>query len=181
MRDPAGNTTSYAEFFEHYDRHMGWREEKFATITLERQIWYSYEQMGLSQKMVLHRYGRGDRLDEIQSTARSHTSLLIDDAEFLRTNAEEGMNQVYPIDGTWRGNISFAGLALLLVEAPEYPELLHKIIDIDLQRRAYLTDILFKAFIPNYSLARKYRIDKYSAVWMDPIQRALALPAGERA
>jgi len=91
------------------------------------------------------------------------------------------MNQVYPIDGTWRGNISFAGLALLLVEAPEYPELLHKIIDIDLQRRAYLTDVLFKAFIPNYLLARKYRIDKYSAVWMDPIQRALALPAGERA
>ena len=181
MRDPAGNMTSYVEFFEHYDRHMDWRKEKFATTTLERQIWYSYEQMGLSQKMVLHRYGRGDRLDEIQSTVRSHTSLLIDDAEFLRTNAEEGMNQVYAIDGTWRGNISFAGLALLLVEAPEYPELLHKIIDIDLQRRAYLTDMLFKAFIPNYPLAKKYRIDKYSAVWMDPIQRALALPTGERA
>jgi len=61
MRDPAGNMTSYAEFFEHYDRHMGWRKEKFATLTLERQIWYSYEQMGLSQKMVLHRYGRGVR------------------------------------------------------------------------------------------------------------------------
>jgi len=181
MRDPAGNTTSYAEFFEHYDRHMGWRKEQFATIKLERQIWYSYEQIRLSQQMVLHRYGRGDRLDEIQSTVRSHTSLLIDDAEFLRTNAEEGMNQVYPIDGTWRSNISFAGLALLLVEAPEYPELLHKIIDIDLKRRAYLTDVLFKAFIPNYPLAKKYKIDKYSAVWMDPIQRALALPAGERA
>jgi len=181
MRDPAGNTTSYAEFFEHYDRHMGWRKEQFATIKLERQIWYSYEQIRLSQQMVLHRYGRGDRLDEIQSTVRSHTSLLIDDADFLRTNAEEGMNQVYPIDGTWRSNISFAGLALLLVEAPEYPELLHKIIDIDLKRRAYLTDVLFKAFIPNYPLAKKYKIDKYSAVWMDPIQRALALPAGERA
>jgi hypothetical protein len=180
MRDPAGNTTSYAEFFEHYDRHMGSRKEQFATIKLERQIWYSYEQIRLSQQMVLHRYGRGDRLDEIQSTVRSHTSLLIDDAEFLRTNAEEGLNQVYPIDGTWRRNISFAGLALLLVEAPEYPELLHEIVDVDLKRRAYLTDVLFKAFIPNYPLAKKYKIDKYSAVWMDPIQRALALPAGER-
>ena len=181
MRDPAGNPTSYAEFFESYDQHMAWREERFANATLERQLFYCKEQLRWSRKMVLHRYGRGDGLDEIQAVVRSHTTLLIDDALFLRSKAEDDFKLVYPVGGTLREHTSFAGLALLLVESPDYPALFQQMLDPNPAHRAYLTDLLFKAFIPDFQLAKKYKVDKYSAVWMDPLQRALAGPAEERA
>jgi hypothetical protein len=182
MRDPAGNAESYERFFADYEERMGWRNEEFEAATLERQLnYYCYHQPRLSQGMVLHRYGRGDGVDVIQDVARAHTALMFEDQIFMRDRTGEDRAANYPIGGLWRGTTSFAFLALLIVESHEYPALLNKLIDPDIQRRAYLTDMLYKAFIPEYSLLKKYKIDKYSAVWMDPIQRALAKPAEERA
>lgn len=181
MRDPAGNKKSYEEFFEGYNRHIRWGDEHYANLVLERQVYFHYTSLRLIQEMVLHRYGVGDGLDELQDFVRSHTVCLIDSTHFCRTNAQDGISLVYPIDGTQRRNTSFAGLALLLVEAPDYPALFQQMLDPHPERRAYLTDLLFKAFIPGFQLAKKYKVDKYSAVWMDPIQRALAGPAEERA
>ena len=183
MRDPAGNTKSYEQFFEFADLAKKIREENFTNVSTERQVYFCYTSLSETPKMLLHRYGIGQELDELQTLVHSHTRLLIDDANFCRAHAEAGdyRGTAYPIDGTWRGDTSFAGLALLLVEAPEFPALLQQMIAPDLARRAYLTDLLFKAFIPNYAMAKKYKVDKYSAVWMDPIQRALAGPAEERA
>lgn len=182
MRDSQGNADRYDYLFKEYNRFMGWREENFKIVPLERKInYYCREQAQYSKRIVVHRYGRGDALEEIQGAVRVHTNLLIQDQRFLQNLTENDKKPGYAVYGIWRDSTAFAFLALLIVESEEYPALIKKLIDPDIESRAYLTDILFKAFIPGFSMARKYKIDKYSAVWMDPIQRALAKPAEERA
>jgi len=181
MRDPAGTAQSYEQFFElaELDEHL--RSENFANVTTERQVYFCYTSLGLTQKTLLHRYGAGEDLDTLEARLLPHTQRMVDDALFCREHAEDYRREAYPVDGTKRANTSFAGLALLLAGTPDYPALFRQAIAPDSGRRAYLTDILFKAFIPDYPLLKKYKADKYSAVWMDPIQRALAGPAEKRA
>jgi hypothetical protein len=181
MRDPAGSLQSYEQFFERNNWLMEGRAEIFANGDLERQSDYSYKHFRLSMEGVLHSYGRGDPLNEVQELVRAQTSLLVDDVHFLESVTPEGIKTGYLIDCTWRRDASFVGLALLLVESPDYLLALRKLISPDPVSHAFLTDALVKAFIPNNPLAKKYKTDKYSAVWMEPIQRALALPADERA
>lgn len=181
MRDPAGTAASYEFFFKIAALEEKLRSENFSSVSSERQVYFCYTSLGVTQKTLLHRYGVGDSLHAIEKDVVSCAPRLLDDARFCREHAEDYRREAYPVDGTERANTSFAGLALLLAGTPDYPALFRQMVAPDLERRAYLTDLLFKAFVPDYQLAAKYKIHKSSAIWMDPIQRALAGPAEERA
>ncbi len=80
MRDPAGNTKSYEQFFEFADLAKKIREKNFTNVSTERQVYFCYTSLSEIPKTLLHRYGVGQELDELQTLVHSHTRLLIDDA-----------------------------------------------------------------------------------------------------
>ena len=47
--------------------------------------------------------------------------------------------------------------------------------------RLYLVDVLARAFMPTYRMAKKYKTDKENLAWTGPLLRALASPPGQRA
>jgi hypothetical protein len=181
MRDPAGNSDAYARFFASAQRLEQARNETFPTAPLDVKVSYSYSDFRASEELVLHRYGAGDPIDALKEEVLSQVEAMVASAEFLRTQGGEDWQGYRPVNGIKRDSTSFTGLAILLLDKPEQLASFRQLLSSDVEDRSYFMDILLKAFIPDYPLARKYKSDKYSAVWIEPILRALAGRADTRA
>ena len=182
MRDPAGNAERYTDFFS----TLAFREQsladKFADAPTDKQVLFKSRNFEFSEESLVHAYGAGTSLAALRDEVLARTGLMLESADFIREkgNPEEWDNP-YPFHGTSRTSIALAGIALLLVEANDYPRVFERLVSPEPGSRSYLADLLLKSFIPDYALAKKYKSDKYAAVWMDPVLRALAVPPEQRA
>jgi len=182
MRDPAGNVVRYTAIFESLaDREQSLRD-KFPGQTLEKQLLYKYRNFEFSEELIVHQYGAGVALGVIRDEIASRTALMLESAEFMKAHGDpEDGYEPYPLDGRMRGSTGLSAIALLLVEQDDYAARFQQLVSPRPERRSYLMDILMKAFIPGFTPAKKYKTDKESALWMDPVLRALAGPADARA
>lgn len=182
MRDPAGNAVRYSAIFENLaDREQSLRD-KFPSQTLDKQLLYKYRNFEFSEELIVHQYGAGVALGVIRDEVVSRTALMLDSAAFMKAHGDpEDGYEPYPLDGIMRGSTGFSGIALLLVEQEDYAARFQQLLSPTPARRSYLMDLLMKAFIPDFTLAKKYKADKEAALWMDPVLRALAGPAEARA
>lgn len=182
MRDPAGNRDRYAESLSSLAHREQSLRDKFAGAPLEKKVLFKFRNFEFSETLVLHQYGAGEPLDAIRAEVLSRTGLMAQSAAFIREYGEpERWDRPYPLNGILRGAAGWTAIALLLVEAPSYPAAFRQLLSPEPEQRSCLMDLLLKAFIPEYALAKKYRSDKDAAVWMEPVLRALAMPAAERA
>ena len=179
MRDPAGNV-------ERYRREIGYILERDLLITthapesLDQEIWFKIQSIGTTMELVVHKYGVGDTLESIRAAVLERSDMMAVNAEYVRINGDDVNRGFWPIDGVRRINFSFATIALLMLEVPEYLNMFCKLLSPQVQERSYVMDLLIKSFIPDFSLLNKYKSDRHAATWMEPFLRALASEPDER-
>lgn len=178
MRDPAGNVRRYASVIESIARSEKSMRGGMTKAPLEVRLLYHFRQFDFSMNRLTHQYGAGAPLNVIRDEVISRTATMLESSQFLKVHADHPRSfNPFPLDGVKRGSIGFIALALLLVPQDDFPERLRSLAPLEPENRSYLVDSLFKAYVPDYCLALKYETDKYAAVWMTPVVRALALPA----
>ena len=173
MRDPAGHIARYDDVISSTLR----REQVITTsvpASLEQDVWYKLQYIGTSKDVVLYKYGVGDTIESIKAEILARSAVMAMNAEFVRINGIDENRNFAAINGIKRLDGAFTAMALLLVREGEYLEVCRTLLSPDVGKRSYLTDLLIKAFIPDYSLLKKYKTDKRSAVWMEPLLRGLA-------
>jgi len=180
MRDPAGNVQRYTDSLDSLARQEKSLKGGALKAPMPTRVLYNYRNFEFSEQAILYQYCAGAELDAIREEVVARTALMQESAEFVKANDAAGRHHPYPLDGTKRSSTGLAAIALLLVEQADYPGRLERLLSPDPERRSYLMDLLLKAFVPDFVLAKKYKANKYAAVWIDPVLRALAAPAEAR-
>jgi hypothetical protein len=181
MRDPAGSVSKYTEIIEsHVKSGRSMQGGRFKAL-LETRLLYHFRDFEFSEKAVVYQYGAGRELADIRLEVLSRIALMHESSEFLRGYADHPQTyDPYPLGGTNRGALGFFAIALLVTESSEFLVQLRQLIPPDSKRRSYFLDILTKPFIPDFELAKNYKMDQFAAVWMIPILRSLAMSGEER-
>ena len=178
MRDPGGDVRRYAGVIESIARSEKSMRGGMTKAPLAVRLLYHFRQFDFSMNRLTHLYGAGAPLNVIRDEVISRTAMMLESSRFLKFHADHPRSfNPYPLDGVKRGSIGFIALALLLVSQDDFPEQLWSLASPEQESRSYLLDSLFKAYIPDHSLAPKHETDRYAAVWMTPVVRILALPA----
>jgi hypothetical protein len=180
MRDPAGNTSRYANLM------AGKLSSEEATGTtapesLEHEVMFRSYDIATFKHIVLYKYCMGDDIGSVKADVMSRSVQMASGSEFVRANGEGRYASQYAVDGTTRVDVAFSGLGLLLVEDPHYPHVFRRLLSPAIAERSYLMDLLIKAFIPDHAIATKYKADKWVSPWAEPVLRVLAGPEEARA
>lgn len=178
MRDPIGNEESYKQYFH---RQQLISEFPLDGLELFLQVKNRAYRFTEKQEVVLHQYAYGAPLGEVAESVRQCMQRIADDNDFVQQHKHDVSGQgefPYPLPGSSRSSTSFVNLAVsLLPDAAAMTLLAQLAFD---ENRTYFLDLMLKAFVPGFVMAKKYKADKYQAVWIDPVLRALALPADQR-
>ena len=183
MRDPQGNLQRYDGRIGEFAQSWATHDATFAGLPLRGQVGISNYRLVQAIDVLMLRYARGDRIDDIAAGIARELPVWRDSLAFADRHgpqAEEDYAGSWRLDGKWRDNVAFAALALCTLETPQALEEWSGLIASGPGRRAYLFDLLAKSFVPGYRMAKKYKGDRYQAPWTDPVLRALALPLEER-
>lgn len=178
MRDPAGDEERYADFFSSHERveaMIGEPEELFWKVNV-RSCDFRKQKL-----LALHLYAAGAPLGELGAAVQKSILRMASSNECVEAHRHalaDGSNFSYPLSGDDRDSIEFVALSLTLLEqADELHTLRQLAVD---KQPTYFLDLMLKAFIPGFAMAKKYKADKYQAVWIDPVLRALALAPADR-
>jgi len=194
VRDPMGDVQRYNDiFWVSFNRLNGKNQqtllEEFLTWGEAQRLNFLNSVISNIQERILYMYSRGDPTPDL-------VLRLQDDLPFIQTETQAyrsrwgalSPEQVNPQEGSirsmYREGFSYVALALLLLPQREDLQTLSTLLNTVPANRLYALELLLKAFVPEWKLAKKYnRKDpvKYALPWSDPILRALSLPAAERA
>jgi len=179
MRDPAGNAERYQALLSAAARNEAEWQAEYASLTPAVQVNARASRFSNDQEYVRIAYCAGVPLDALSTLLRERSARMLDDAAFVR-DSEPG-ETVRPLFGIRRHSFSFLGLALLLVPETEILARLRELTTDDKKLQSYLFDLLLHAFAPQHPVAKKYQVEKFQKVWLDPVVRVLALPPPQRA
>lgn len=184
MRDPAGNAQRYADYFAFEDARTRARAQDQEVLDTNQRVRVAQAACQDAQQYVIRQFGAGMPLPQLSQSLMQRMAQLEAATRFIHEQDREGYPELgcaAPVSGNARLGVGFAALALTLLPSPQAPAALAALISTLPHTRSYLFDVLIKAFVPDYALLKKYKADKYQAVWIDPVLRAIALPPERRA
>lgn len=178
LRDPAGSAERYAAYFHFQD-------DLDAPATDSHELFWQVKARASGfrdkQELVLHRYASGMPLDELRDMVSRCMRRLASDNKFVQHHKKDLSGPAVfhsPLSGGSRPDVEFATVALTLLPQAADLESLRELAGDD--QPTYFLALMLKAFIPRFTIAKKYKADKYQAVWIDPVLRALALAPADR-
>lgn len=182
MRDPVGNRARYEAYFSFEDKSAVSTAAGFDALALGAQVKTLAYDFETKKKYLHYQYGAGLPLPELARSVADCLLRLDADTRFVRSHGPQ-------VDAAWAGvgpllgddlaSVGVAAMALTLLPDSADVATLPRLLMAD--SRAYLFDLLLKAFLPDHALDKKYKADKYQAPWTDPVLRALALAPQQRA
>lgn len=182
MRDPAGNTARYEEYFTMTASSEASWPGRWAALELGGRVNSRYCRLVDDQEFVRRQYAAGASLDQIRETLLQRTRRMLDDAAYVRSNGtKDFFQEAYPLHGIDRESFAYLALATLLLPEPSLFDHIRPLVSAVKEHQSYLFDLLLHAFDRQHPVAKKYKPNKYMAPWMDPLLRALALPPQQQA
>jgi hypothetical protein len=126
-------------------------------------------------------YGYGIAVGDIIKSVEKSLPRMRAALAFVLSHSSEPEDAVWrPIRGIERQAYDMAAFTFLLMPAEQAADFVPLISSND-RDRGYLFDVLASAFIQGRAVAKKYKADKYSAAWTNPILSVLAAPIEQRA
>jgi len=183
-RDPQGTDEAYRIYFESMQRQEPGLETDLEAPPLQIRLNAANALIRLYKDYPGHLYADGAPLQQLRNELDSKASRMAELGLFLRTEgprANPDYARYYPLLGNDRNALGFIALDLLLSDSAAQLDRLAGMISTVPDWRMYLVDLLVHAFCPARPLAKKYKADKYQKLWAEPVVRALALPAEQRA
>jgi len=121
-------------------------------------------------------HGRGDPLDNV-------IDVLASDLEHALTLKQLGYGGLIP-HFAYLDYFDYFAIAFLLLPEQSTLKALLSFTDLEPNSRFYMAEVLIKAFVPDWQMAKKYTRGhdiKMQLPWSDPVLRIIGLPAEQRA
>jgi hypothetical protein len=186
MRDPIGNTQAYEIALAEASNVKARVFDEFDTLAIKAKVSIATAASYRYTSLVACQYASGMPLPEIQAELAIMLPRLTQLEEFARAEGP-AVKPNWPAMKTFRGvfgsvrvSFSFAGLALLLLETEEQVQQWSGLLAREPEYRSYLLDLLTKSFAPQHKLAAKYKADRITEPFTQPVLRVLACAPADR-
>lgn len=193
-RDPLGSVALYERAFsEKYP--LGWlseqadqeRADDFPGWEMQRRVSFLSTYGDAVMDRLVYRFARGDSLDQLIAQVHEDFPVLCRDRNDFASRwgtlpAERSYHNYGPLHPKRRADFGYGAIALMLLPGGPGLQTLAQLVCRSVDSRLYCFDVLFKAFVPEWQVLKKY--DKLE-MWDRPklyaaLQCALAQPASVR-